>query len=90
MRNVIVFALANYSLTFLVIGFIAAAISLMRKNRTPVLEAVFSFYLLLALGFSFLYNFVMRVFFQNVASRFVGWAPSPAPYSSFSVVKYNG
>jgi Family of unknown function (DUF6790) len=89
MRNVIVFALANYSLTFLIIGFVAAAISLMRKNRGPMLEAVLSFNLLFALGFS-LYNFVMHVFFQNVASHFIGWAPSPAPYSSFFVVKYNG
>ncbi|HTQ81833.1 MAG TPA: DUF6790 family protein [Pseudolabrys sp.] len=77
MRSIIGFALSNYSLSFLVLGFVAAGIALMRRNRSSVAETMFAYYLLCAIGFSFLYNFVMHVFFQETASKFIGWAPSP-------------
>lgn len=81
MRDIIVFLIANYSLTFLLLAFVAAGISLLCMKRPlppgSAVEALLSWYLLLPIGLSYLFNFVMHVFFQDVASRFIGWAPSP-------------
>jgi hypothetical protein len=78
-RTVIVFVLSNYSLTLLVFGLIVGAIAALRgaRDRDAIVEAFFASYLLFALGFAFLTNFVMHVFFQATASRFIGWQPSP-------------
>ena len=38
---------------------------------------MFSYFLLFSIGVSFLYNFVMHVFFGEMAARFIGWADSP-------------
>jgi hypothetical protein len=80
-RNIITFALSNFTLTFLIRGFITAAISLSRKPRpwhiADVAEAVFSHFLLFSIGVSYFYNFVMHVFFGAMAARFIGWEDSP-------------
>lgn len=79
MRSIIVFILSNYALSFLILGFIASGIVVLRepKRRDIAVEALLSYYLLFAIGLCFLYNFIMHVFFQGMASRFIGWAPSP-------------
>jgi hypothetical protein len=75
------FVMSNFTLTFLVIGLIAAAIAFWAKpaprSRAQLIEALFSYFLLFSVGFSFLYNFVMHVFFGAMAARFIGWADSP-------------
>ncbi len=81
MKDVIIFALSNFPLTFLVIGLIAAFLSLafarapMSSDR--VREKVFAFFLLFPIGFSFFYNFVMHVFFGAMSAQFIGWQNSP-------------
>jgi hypothetical protein len=81
MESLIRFVLSNFTLTFLIIGFIASAISLLRAPKpltTPVVvEALFSYFLLFSVGFSFLYNFVMHTFFGEMSAKFIGWANSP-------------
>jgi uncharacterized protein DUF6790 len=81
MADLIRFLLANFTLTLLILGVIAAAISLARKprpwHREEVVEALLSYFLLFSIGVSFLYNFVMHVFFGAMAARFIGWADSP-------------
>jgi hypothetical protein len=81
MRAVIALLIANYPLSLLVLGFIAAGIALVRAPRPlppgAVAEALFAYYLLFALGASYLINFIMHVFFQDIASKFIGWAASP-------------
>lgn len=78
---VIRFALSNFTLTFLVIGLIASAIAYRAKpaprTHAQLIEALFSYFLLFSIGFSLLYNFVMHVFFSEMAARFIGWADSP-------------
>jgi hypothetical protein len=78
------FVLSNYSLSFLVLGLIATGISLSldRKQRGngAVFEALLSYYCLFAIGSSFLYNFVMHVFFAKMSAAFIGWANSPFQY----------
>lgn len=81
MRSVIKFALSNFTLTFLVIGFIASGIALLRAprpvTRSVVIEALISRLVLFSIGFSFLYNFVVHTFFGDMAAHFIGWQNSP-------------
>jgi hypothetical protein len=81
MDGAIRFILGNFTLTFLVIGLAASFVSLLRtqKPRTaPVLiEALFFYFLLFSIGFSFLYNFVLHIFFGEMSARMIGWADSP-------------
>ncbi len=79
--NFIAAALSNFTLTFLVIGLIAAAISLARKPKplssAVVVEEVFAYFLLFSIGLSNIYNFVLHVFFGEMTAGFIGWAQSP-------------
>jgi hypothetical protein len=81
MRDLIEFALRNFTLTALLLGLIAAAVALWltppRRTAPVVVEALFAYFLLFSVGVSFLYNFVMHVFFGELVARFVGWANSP-------------
>jgi hypothetical protein len=81
MEELIRFALGNFTLTFFVLGLIAAAIAIARKpdgfTRANVAEEVLAYFILFSIGFSFLYNFVFHVFFGALAASFIGWADSP-------------
>jgi hypothetical protein len=81
MQFAIRFVLSNFTLTFLVIGLIASAIAYSSKpaprTRTQLIEALFSWFLFFSIGASYFYNFVMHVFFGDIAARFIGWANSP-------------
>jgi len=75
------FALSNFTLTLLVIGLIASAIAYAMtpapRTRVQLVEALFSYFLLFSIGVANVYNFVMHVFFGEMAARFIGWADSP-------------
>lgn len=81
METAIRFVLSNFTLTFLVVGLIASAIAYKSKpaprTRTQLIEALFSWFLFFSVGASYFYNFVMHVFFGDIAARFIGWANSP-------------
>jgi hypothetical protein len=81
MAELIRFALSNFTLTLLIVGVIAAGIDLMRRprpwSRPEIIEALLAYFLLFSVGVSFFYNFVMHVFFGEMAARFIGWADSP-------------
>jgi hypothetical protein len=81
METAIRFVLANFTLTFLVIGLVASGISLLLAPKplssTVVVEALFFYFLLFSIGFSFFYNFVMHTFFGEMSARFIGWEDSP-------------
>jgi hypothetical protein len=81
MEQFIHFVLANYTLTFLVLGLLATAISLARRPRpltsAVVVEDLFAWFLLFSIGISFFYSFVAHVFFSETATRHIGWDPSP-------------
>jgi hypothetical protein len=81
MASFIKFALSNFTLTFFVVGLITAAVSLARKSKPlpkgAVVEALLAHFLLFSMGISYLYNFVMHVFFGEMSARFIGWADSP-------------
>jgi hypothetical protein len=81
MRDTVAFALANFTLTFFVLGLLASAIALwrtrQRRSFAIVVEALFSYFLLFSIGLANLYNFVMHVFFGKQAAAFIGWEDSP-------------
>lgn len=80
MGAAIAFVLSNFTLTFLVIGLIASAIAIARAPHVTgavVIEKLFAYFLLFSIFFSFFYNFVMHVFFGEMAAHFIGWAQSP-------------
>jgi hypothetical protein len=81
LSSTLVFVMGNYFFTLLIIGFIAAGISLLNKPKplriNTVAEAFFSYYLLFAIGVSNVVNFVFHVFFGWTAPIFIGWEDSP-------------
>lgn len=82
--EIIKFVLSNFSLSFLVIGLFFSIFSLMRKpkplSKQQIIESFFSFFLLFTFGFCQIYNFVLHVFFADMAASFIGWANSPFQY----------
>lgn len=81
MEDLIRFVLGNFTLTFLVLGLIAALIAIARKpdgfTRANFAEELLAYFILFSVGFSFFYNFIFHVFFGELAASFIGWADSP-------------
>jgi len=69
--------IGNYFFTLLIIGLVAAWISLLRKPKPlkidVVTEAFLSNYMLFPIGISNLINFVFHVFFGDTSAKFIGW-----------------
>ena len=81
MKDAIAFVLGNFTLTFFVLGLLAAAIALWRgrteRGCAAIVEALFSYFLLFSIGLANVYNFVMHIFFGKLAAQFIGWEDSP-------------
>jgi hypothetical protein len=73
--------ISNYFFTLLIIGLVAALISLLNKLRplriNAAVEAFLSYYMLFTIGISNLINFVFHVSFGDAAAKFIGWENSP-------------
>lgn len=86
MDKLIAAALSNFSVTALVLTFLLAAISLAKVSRVQpltreiVIERIFAYFMLFSVGIAYLYNFVIHVFFAEMAAHFIGWANSPFQY----------
>jgi uncharacterized protein DUF6790 len=81
MKDVIVFVLGNFTLTFFVLGLAASALALWRAREprgfAAVVEALFAYFLLFSIGLANIYNFVLHVFFGKMTAAFIGWDDSP-------------
>ena len=81
MASLIQFIMSNFTLTFFVLSIFSASISLIIKNHTLTkalaIQTIFSHFLLFNIGFCLFYNFIMHVFFGDMAAQFIGWAQSP-------------
>ena len=81
LNALIAFLMSNFTLTFFLISvLLAMMLLLLRRNQLDFrqgFEIVFSQFLLWNIGVSYLYNFVMHVFFGDMAAAFIGWANSP-------------
>src|SRR5437763_16428055 len=77
----LVFFIANYFMSFLIIGVLAGLISLISKPKpltiNVIAEALFSYYLLFTIGINNLVYFVSHVFFGDFSAEFIGWPNSP-------------
>lgn len=86
MDELIGLALKNFTVTMLIFGFVATAISLIKHSRVEpltqalVVEKLFAYFLLFSIGIGYLYNFIIHVFFAEMAAHFIGWANSPFQY----------
>jgi hypothetical protein len=80
-KATITFILANYSLTFFILGLIVSAAAIARSAKAAdhalVVEKLLCWYVFFSIGIDNLYNFVMHVFFGEMSARFIGWANSP-------------
>jgi hypothetical protein len=83
MTEFITFVLSNSSVSFFVLGLLVSGVVLLVKqawDRATVIETLLNSFLLWAIGFYFLYNFVVHVFFAEMAAEFIGWENSPFQY----------
>jgi hypothetical protein len=80
-RAIITFALSNFTLTFLLIGLLAALIAIARAERPAgpavVVEKLLAWHVFFAIGAAYLYNAIMHIFFGEMSAAFIGWADSP-------------
>jgi hypothetical protein len=81
MEQSIGFVLGNFTLTFFVLGLLAAAVAIWRapppRTAPVIVEALFAYFLLFSIAGAFFYNFVLHVFFGKLAASFIGWEDSP-------------
>jgi Family of unknown function (DUF6790) len=81
MDTIITVVLSNPTVTFLVLGFVAAGIAMTRApggvSAESAAEALLAYYVLFSIGIGYLYNFVMHAFFGEMIARYIGWANSP-------------
>jgi hypothetical protein len=81
MAELIRFLLSNFTLTFFLLGLLAAWFALLRKprpwTRGEIVEELLAWFLFFSIGVALFYNFVMHVFFGDLAASFIGWANSP-------------
>jgi len=73
--------LTNFTLTFLILGLLAALIGIARQGRprstAMIVDKLLAWHVFFSIGLSNLYNFIMHAFFGEMTARFIGWADSP-------------
>jgi hypothetical protein len=98
MADAIRFVLANFPLTFFVIGLVCSAVAVARAPKSAghglVLEKLLAWFVFWTVGVSYFYNFIFHAFFGRLAASFIGWADSPFQFEvataslGFSVVGF--
>jgi hypothetical protein len=92
------FVLANYPLTFFVVGLLFSIIAIARQPKpvgaSMIVEKLLAWHVFWAVGVFNFYNFVMHGLFGEMAAAFIGWADSPFQFEvataslGFSVVGF--
>ncbi|MAZ40149.1 MAG: hypothetical protein CMF49_08510 [Legionellales bacterium] len=81
MQAAIIFFIENFTLSFFLLSLIFGTASILccknQLSKVIIIDKLFAYFLLFNIGFSYLYNFMMHVFFGNIAAAFIGWSPSP-------------
>jgi hypothetical protein len=84
MKALIAFPIMNFTLTFFCVGLLVSAVSLLRRpkpvSKAAVADKLLSDYILYAVGFMYLYNFVVHTVFAETSAAFIGWPNSPFQY----------
>jgi hypothetical protein len=80
MQDLIAFVLGNFTLTFFVLGLIAALIAVRLKpggfTRANLAEELLAYFILFSVGISFFYNFVVHDLFGELPPSYIGCANS--------------
>lgn len=92
------FILANYPLTFFIVGLLFSIIAIARRRKpvgaSMIVEKLLAWHVFWAVGVFNFYNFVMHGLFGEMAAAFIGWADSPFQFEvataslGFSVVGF--
>lgn len=81
MVDIIILATRNFTLTFFILGLLFSLIEWLLQSRpmekARIIEIIFSWFLLFNVGFAYLLNFIMHVFFGDFTAQFIGWPQSP-------------
>ena len=81
MAGILEFVLGNFTLTFFVVGLVAAGLRVLRaprpRSRAVVTGALLDDFILWSIVVSFAYNFVLHSVFGDFTARIIGWAQSP-------------
>lgn len=80
MKQLIVFAISNFTLSFFVLGIIFTMIALSfasNLNKSRKIRLVFSYFLFFNYFLSYFLNFIFHVFYGKMAAQFIGWSQSP-------------
>lgn len=80
MDTVIALILSNFTISLFVLSIIVAGIVMAIKrpaNKPERIDILFSYFLLFNIGFGYLFNFIMHVFFGDFTAHFIGWSQSP-------------
>lgn len=91
MQTLVVLALSNFTVTFLLVALAVALAGMARApkplTRRLVTEKLLFWYLFFGVGLTFLFNGVMHAAFSDMTAKFIGWANSPfqleVGYASF-------
>lgn len=79
--GIIAFVLGNFTLTFLVVGFLVSAVAIARlpapRSHAAIWDALLRWFIFFSIGVANVYNFVMHVFFSEFTAKIIGWANSP-------------
>lgn len=78
-ENVVKYALSNVFMILFLASFIVAALQSIKgpHKKAQIVECFLSNFILFNVSLSLFYNFIMHVFFGNVAAAYIGWAQSP-------------
>lgn len=75
------YLLHNFTLTLLVMGFVASAVSVVSrpsiKSKNRIVEALVSWFIFFSIGISYLYNGIVHTVFAKETAKFIGWSNSP-------------
>ena len=75
------FAIVNFSLTFFVLGLVAAGLRILRsprpRSRATITGALLDDFILFSIVVSYAYNFVVHSVFGDFSAQVIGWAQSP-------------
>lgn len=78
MENIIKLILSNVPLVLFILSFIVSFFLFKHKREGRRFVDIFlNYFILLNVGISFLYNFVVHVFFGEMTAAFIGWSDSP-------------
>ncbi|MCP2635486.1 hypothetical protein K0817_002765 [Microbacterium sp. HD4P20] len=82
-EGAITLVLSNFTVTLFLLGLLTAGIGMLRARRRDgltaavVWEELLNHFLLLSVGVSYLYNFVMHSVFGDFTAEIIGWDQSP-------------